>query len=360
VNRQRVRITPDSNMPTFRGLGLGAGVQSTTLALMAAWGLIEPIDFAIFADTGAEPAAVYIHLDRLEREVLTPAGIPVYHVSVGNIMADALGLSSDSQYDLGRPAGRFASMPLYVQNEPGPCEPCKASGEVDDDIQGRRRCGRCAGTGIDPGHGILPRQCTPEYKLAAIKAKTRELLTGSPDGRVSKGLFVETLIGFSADEVGRIKDSDVQYQSLTYPLIYDKRMVRADCIQWLEKVGWGSTPRSACKVCPAHGDVVWRDMRDNRPDEWAEAVAFDYALREHSVYTHGPAKITGKVYLHRSRMPLDQAPIDIVTRRKMRAAMLKVQTSIFGALAEAELEHGDPDGCSPWGCRSGEPIKTSP
>lgn len=47
----------------LRALSLGAGVQSTTLALMAAHGEIGPMpDCAIFADTGWEPQAVYDHL----------------------------------------------------------------------------------------------------------------------------------------------------------------------------------------------------------------------------------------------------------------------------------------------------------
>lgn len=40
----------------LRALSLGAGVQSTTMALMAAHGEIGPMpDCAIFADTGWEP-----------------------------------------------------------------------------------------------------------------------------------------------------------------------------------------------------------------------------------------------------------------------------------------------------------------
>lgn len=44
--------------PKLRVLSLGAGVQSTTLALMAAHGEFEQMpDCAIFADTGWEPRA---------------------------------------------------------------------------------------------------------------------------------------------------------------------------------------------------------------------------------------------------------------------------------------------------------------
>ena len=47
-------------------ISLGAGVQSTTLALLAHHKEIEPPDYAVFADTGWEPKAVYKHLDWLE------------------------------------------------------------------------------------------------------------------------------------------------------------------------------------------------------------------------------------------------------------------------------------------------------
>lgn len=74
----------------YRVLSLGAGVQSTTIAIMSAEGILPKLDFAIFADTGAEPQEVYDHLDRLEREVLVPAGIPVLRVQYGNLEQDLL------------------------------------------------------------------------------------------------------------------------------------------------------------------------------------------------------------------------------------------------------------------------------
>lgn len=62
-------ISGPADSPTLRVLSLGAGVQSTTLAYMVARGDLELIDFAVFADTGDEPARVYEHLDRLENVV---------------------------------------------------------------------------------------------------------------------------------------------------------------------------------------------------------------------------------------------------------------------------------------------------
>ena len=64
--------------PELKCLNLGAGVQSTTLALMAARGELpdgELPDFAVFADTGWEPTAVYQHLQRKEYKIS-----PIRHV----------------------------------------------------------------------------------------------------------------------------------------------------------------------------------------------------------------------------------------------------------------------------------------
>jgi 3'-phosphoadenosine 5'-phosphosulfate sulfotransferase (PAPS reductase)/FAD synthetase len=93
----------------MRILSLGAGVQSTTLLLMAAENMFEhQLDLAIFADTGYEPQAVYDHLDKIEKEIAEPAGIPIYRVSAGNIKKDALNTEH-----------AFASMPLFVRKPDG-------------------------------------------------------------------------------------------------------------------------------------------------------------------------------------------------------------------------------------------------
>lgn len=93
--------------------------------------------------------------------------------------------------------------------------------------------------------------------------------------------------------------------------------------------------------CPFHGNRQWRELRDNYPDEWADAVDFDRAIRK------GGARglpLDGEAFLHRSRVPLSIAPIDRLTVKERSA----LQGDLF-----AEMEDGDPDGCSPYGCRSG-------
>jgi hypothetical protein len=95
----RLAVAPDPG-PALRLLSLGAGVQSTTVLLLACEGVIPRFDVALFADTGWEPRAVYENLVRLRAHAAT-FGIPGRTVSAGNIRDDALD-----------PAHRFVSMPL--------------------------------------------------------------------------------------------------------------------------------------------------------------------------------------------------------------------------------------------------------
>ena len=53
----------------LRILSLGAGVQSSTLALKIKHGEIPMVDAAIFADVKGEPKAVYTWLDWLEKQL---------------------------------------------------------------------------------------------------------------------------------------------------------------------------------------------------------------------------------------------------------------------------------------------------
>ena len=338
----------------------GAGVQSTAIALLIADGSLPTPDAAIFADTGWEPKAVYEQVDRLAA-LYESIGVAFYCVSNGNLRRDAID-----------PEHRYASIPYFVLNPPGEvpilvtCMWCGGSGEVV--VEGKAsdgldhwavdQCARCHGSGTVPEpngatralrqnerEGMGRRQCTSEYKLAPITRKIRELLGATPPDfrRVAKGLVAEQWVGFSTDEViraNRRKDSrGVQYLTTRYPLL-DLGMSRDDCTALLAERGWGHTVKSACIGCPYHGNAQWRDLRDNHPEEWADAVEFDAAIRKGG--SRG-LPLDGQAFLHRSRVPLELAPIDRPTRGEIAAS----QTSLLDV-----IEDGEPNGCSPYGCRT--------
>ncbi|MFD9069079.1 adenine nucleotide alpha hydrolase family protein [Streptomyces lasiicapitis] len=280
---------------------------------LSARGILPKVDYAIFADTGWEPQAVYDHLDRLEREIAIPAGIPILRVSAGNIRKDALD-----------PNHRFASMPLYILN-------------------------------LDGRPGMIRRQCTGEYKIKPIKKAVRDLLGYPYPASIPRNVFVEQWVGISTDEFHRAKDSDVKYMRNRHPLI-DIGWSRADCERYLTSLGLADTPKSSCLGCPFHGNAQWRNIRDTSPGEWADVVAFDAAIRQGNARANATGnRLLGEAFLHRSRVPLDQAPIDHVTAAEWAA----LQQLGEGEADAEELEQGVADGCSPWACRGEvEPVQS--
>ncbi len=233
---------------TLQVLSLGAGVQSTVVALMAAHGEIKPLpDCAIFADTQFEPAGVYAHLDWLE----TQLPYPVHRVTAGDLRTISP-----------------VSMPLFTE------------------------------TG-----GMGRRQCTAEYKIDPIRKKLRELLGLKYRQRAPKEIAVRQWLGISTDEAVRMKSSRDAWIENVWPLI-DADMSRQDCLRWFEAAFPGRVlAKSACIACPFHNDALWRDMKLHDPRSFAEAVAFDHAIRRGS---GSLGKMREKQFVHRSRKPLDE------------------------------------------------------
>lgn len=256
-----------------RILSLGAGVQSTCVALMSVHGEIEPVEHAIFSDTGWESKSVYKHLAWLT-PIMEEAGIQVHKVKAsprtknmtGNIRQDAL--SDDVS----------ASMPIFLKDPE---------------------------TG---GMGTAHRQCTSDYKIIPVQAKEREII-GLAKGsrwRPENG-YITNVMGISLDEIQRMKDNRLKYIENEFPLI-DLRMTRNDCMQWMKRNGYPEPPRSACIGCPYHSNFEWRHMKLNDPESFADAVDFDYKLREQSKRNVGN-KYRNIPYLHRSGVPLDQVDL---------------------------------------------------
>lgn len=108
-------------------------------------------------------------------------------------------------------------------------------------------------------------------------------------------------------------------------------------------------------TCPFHGNAQWRNIRDTSPSEWADVVEFDVAIRQGNARANATGNpLLGQAYLHRSRVPLSDAPIDHVTAAEWAA--LQQET---GAPDAEDLEAGVVDGCSPWACRGDQPEPVS-
>lgn len=291
-----------SKAPLLRCLSLGAGVQSTTMALMAAHGALTPMpDCAIFADTGWDPQSVYDHLAWLQSGNVLP--FPVHIVSKSDLRADLVRGARD-------PRHRFAAVPFFTHAH----RPAGSLVPVLDDVE--RIVGHRVLTRPDDQYGIGRRQCTYEYKIQPIAGHLRKMLGYAPRARVPAGA-VDVWIGISMDEVFRMKPSRVNWQTNRWPLI-EQRMRRRGCLSWLSKNGYSEPPKSSCIGCPYHSDAHWRAMRDDAPDEWEDAVRMDRLIRN----TGTQRGLRAQQYLHRSCQPLDEVDLDAAHDRDQLDLML--------------------------------------
>lgn len=239
-------------------ISLGAGVQSSTMALMAAAGEITPMpDCAIFADTQSEPKAVYVWLEWLEKSL----PFPVHRVTAGSLRDEILGAMNGTNRMDARP-------PFFT-----------ASG------------------------GMLNRQCTQDFKILPIQKKVGELIGHKPRSRWPKEPVVQQWIGISLDEVQRAKPSRNAWYSHRWPLL-EKQMTRSDCIKWLERRAIPIPPKSACTFCPYHDNRMWREMKLHDSESFADAVKVDEAIRPGMAGPRRPE--ADQWFLHRSAIPLVQ------------------------------------------------------
>ena len=241
-------------MEQMHVLSLGAGVQSSTMALMASRGLLEPMpEMAIFADTQREPLSVYAWLDWLDNNLK----FPIVRVTKGDLGLEAcrVRISEKSGHNYLR-----HNIPVYVK--------------------------------INDSKGMTNRACTIDFKIDPIY---KEL------NKVRNDRDVIMWIGISLDEAHRMKPSRKVWAQNIWPLV-DKRITRFDCVKWLHNNKYPEPPKSACVFCPYHNDAFWYKMKTE------DKVSFDAAVQWEKEYQEAYSKIDrldGVPFLHKSCIPLE-------------------------------------------------------
>lgn len=222
-------------------LSLGWGVQSWTLAAMVALGEIEPVDYAVHADTTHEASWTYQHA-RKYTGWLKDRGVKVATVKPAE---NKMGAFNDY---------RGVYIPAYTTD-----------GKTD---------------------GQLRRQCTGDWKIAPMRRFFQSVRNGEP---------VELWLGITMDEVQRMKPADVKYITNRWPLI-EMGMTRHDCINWLNKNNLDVPMRSACVFCPYHRTNEWINIKNRGNGDWSNAVRHDEAIRK--------IRPPFDLFVHPARIPL--------------------------------------------------------
>lgn len=277
----------------YHVLNLGAGVQSTALALLAAERKIQyagepPVELhaAVFADTGEEPEdpghSVYTHLEWLRKQL----PFPIVVRSAGRLGEHLMHGKGSTK--------RFASIPAFTLS---------TTGKV----------------------AKVRRQCTAEYKVDAVEqAIRRDILGLKPRQRIPRGVTVIQYMGISVDEAGRmlrakkrLEDNPVRWSQFRWPLIEQLVWTRADCRAYLAPRVPHRVPRSACVFCPFHANEEWAAIRARGGADWARALEVDRALRTPGMVVN--RQMTEPLFLHRSCRPLDEVDFTADTGDSMAA-----------------------------------------
>lgn len=249
----------------FRVLSFGGGTQSAWLLDQHIKGHID-YDLIVFADTGAEPAFIHQQVAWWRKRTYergTPFRI-VTHNQMRRGLEEMLFRYIFTDYD------RFQMV--------AHCE----------------------------GAGMLPRQCTVDFKITPVLREARRAVMGErkvfPDDWV---LVVD--IGFAVDEQRRAKrNQSMQYKYawLTYPMI-DAGITVEESLRYLRERGYPDQ-RSRCYFCPFQSDtklgMSWQEIIKREPFSFLKACWLDEKIRE--AVRSGNKRLRNLPYFHHSRQPL--------------------------------------------------------
>lgn len=233
--------------PICTQLSFSGGTGSGALAEMVLRGDIErPKNFVVIrAQPGMENSKTNAYCAQIEQRCEL-ANIPYIEVR-RNLLRELLDLKKSG-------ATRFDLPPFWSKNR------------------------------ITAKKGRLLQKCTKAYKIApmdrALRAWMDENLGISRKSRRIGTNIVCKWIGFSSDEWMRIKEVKQKYVYFEYPLI-DRKISRFGIAEYYAKIGVPMPPRSVCNACYANDVAHFKQMHDERPDEfWNEAVAVDEEIRD--------------------------------------------------------------------------------
>ena len=110
------------------------------------------------------------------------------------------------------------------------------------------------------------RHCTEKFKITPIKQYLR-----TKYGK--KETFIDDIF-ISFDEFHRMKTSDVKYQKLEYPLVYDK-IDRQECLSIIKEAGYPIPVKSGCFMCPFTKKSEWINLKLKHKDLFEKSLSLE-------------------------------------------------------------------------------------
>lgn len=232
--------------PWVTALSFSAGTGSAAIL----WGVLlgkiaRPRNFIVInADPGMENSATYAYVDMMEAECVT-AGIPFIRVK-RDMYAEIMALKASG-------ATRFDNPPFWARD--------RLTGKI----------------------GQLMQKCTKTYKIAEMDRALRVWMSENINVPMNNQRLgadaVCRWIGFTADEMHRIKEDRKEFEYCAYPLVemgIDRAKLSGLYLQW----GKPMPPRSVCNACFANDVSHFKAMHDERPSDFEQACKVDDEIRD--------------------------------------------------------------------------------
>lgn len=229
----------------------GGGTQSTAIAVLIAQGKLPKPDIAVMSDTGREHTPVFEYLERYVKPMLESVGVEVHVVQKSDFI----------DFDLCSGKDGDTVLPPFFSRW----------GKSEHEELARQ-----------------PSYCSDKWKTTVVRRFV--------NSKFPKGTKFETWMGMSTDELRRVKPTIDKWQK-RYPLV-EMRLSRDDCIALVVKHGLPLPPRSACWMCPNRHDTEWSDLKENHPEDFEKAIAFEQDELQKDfpwLYLHKSGKPIGEV-----------------------------------------------------------------
>ncbi len=226
-------------------LSYGGGTQTVAMCVLVAQGKLPKPDYVIAADTGREMPTTWEYADKYMRPLLATVGMDL-HVAPHTL----------ATVDLYSGNGDLL-LPVFTET------------------------------------GKLKTYCSVEWKQRVVQRYARKVL--------GTGTDLVNWIGFSLDEISRVGSE----AGRRFPLI-DLMLTKADCQHIIEAAGLPLPSKSRCHMCPHQSNEEWKQVKEQHPELWLDAVVLDHEIRE--------SDTRGGVYLHRQLVPLDQVDLEAGAR----------------------------------------------
>lgn len=263
----------DDDKKEIRVLSWGGGTQSTALMLKFLDGEIKDednkpiiLDYIMFADTGNEAQMVYNQIFKVIKHVKETHNKEIVVTKKNKELKSydeiVTLIKSGLKYRGSKYADLYQSHLLFFRGD-------IKSIDVMPFWTRNKKTGSVGKT--------MTKACTVSYKINQIMRELR-ILEGVSQFRQKKHKII-MYIGFTIDEISRVKPSQISYAENKFPLV-DMRLSKQDCIDYVkQKLGF-KPQSSVCNMCYANDFNRVYNIYESDKDGWRKLIDLDVAMRD--------------------------------------------------------------------------------